>query len=135
MNAEGNALKLKVKRLITLENVNFTTPTPPLTGGGGLYRHKSAFKLPHFWIPRFENNASNSVNCKNCRNMMIKLTQDIHTQKKVLILKSAITGEIAKLVSDELSYDQAMHMLASVYANELLQPQSKIQGFITLVQQ
>ena len=86
MNAEVNALKLKVKRLLTFENAKFTTSRPPLTEGGPSW-HTSALKLPRLQIPRFENNASGGVDWENFRNMMTKLTADMDPQEKVLILK------------------------------------------------
>ena len=134
-NTEVNALKLKIKRLLTLENAKSTTSRPPLSMGTGSSTHSSALKLPRLQIPRFENNASGSVDWDNFRNLMTKLTADLDPQEKIFILKSALTGESSKLVANELSYEQAMRMLTSVYGNELLQLQSKIQGFIALVQQ
>lgn len=51
----------------------------------------------------------------------------------IFILKTALSGASSKLVANEQDYDLAMAMLSSVYGNELLQNQCKIQEFIGLV--
>ena len=135
LNKEINALKLRVKRLTTFENVKHSNTRAPIATGAGGPGHSTTLKLPRIQIPRFEDNVSGSVNWDNFRNMMVKLTLGMDPQEKIFILKSALTGESAKLVANEQSYDQAMSMLTSVYGNELLQLQSKIQEFIGLVHQ
>ena len=45
-NAEVNALKLKIKRLLTLENAKFTMYRAPLSVGTGSSGHLYALKLP-----------------------------------------------------------------------------------------
>ena len=121
VNKEVNALKLKVQRLMTLEIAKHTSGRPPFPDGRGASGYVSAFKLPRIQIPRFEDNVSGSVNWENFRSMMTKLPSEIDPQEKAFILKRALTGESAKLVANEQSYEQAINMLASVYWNELLQ--------------
>ena len=135
LNKEINALKLRVKRLMTFENAKLSNTRAPVATGAGGPGHLTTLKLPRIQIPRFEDNVSGSVNWDNFRNMMAKLTLGMDPQEKIFILKSALTGESAKLVANEQSYDQAMSMLTSVYGKELLQLQSKIQEFIGLVHQ
>lgn len=120
---------------MTLEIAKHTSGRPPFPDGRGASGYVSAFKLPRIQIPRFEDNVSGSVNWENFRSMMTKLPSEIDPQEKAFILKRALTGESAKLVANEQSYEQAINMLASVYWNELLQLQSKIQELITLLQQ
>ena len=57
--------------------------------------------------------------------MMLKLTAEMAPEEKIFVLKSALSGDSAKLVADEQDHDQAMGMLSRVYGNELLQSQSR----------
>ena len=76
---------------------------------------------------------SGSFDWENFKNMMLKLTSEMAPEQKIFVLKSALSGDSAKLVANEQDHDQALGMLSSVYGNELLQSQSKIQEFISLV--
>ena len=62
--------------------------------------------------------------------MLLKLTAEMASEQKIFVLKSALTGDSSKLIANENDYDQALSMLSSVYGNELLQSQSKIQEFL-----
>ena len=100
---------------------------------GGHAAANSALKLPRIQIPRFEDNASETLNWENFKHMMTKLTTDMAQEERIFVLKSALSGDSAKLVANENDYNLAIAMLSSVYGNELLQSQSKIQEFIALV--
>merc|ERR1712015_241705 len=94
---------------------------------------QSALKLPRIQIPRFEDNRSGSLDWENFKNMLLKLTAKMAPEQKIFVLKSALSGDSSKLVANENDYDQALGMLSSVYGNELLQSQSKIQELINLI--
>ena len=131
LNEDMNSLKLKVKRLVTMDamRVGATTQTTSTRSSNP----HSALKLPRIQIPRFEDNNTGTLDWENFKHMMSKLTADMSPEEKIFVLKSALSGESAKLVANEQDHAQAMNMLYSVYGNELLQSQSKIQEFISLV--
>ena len=131
MNDEINALKLKVKRLMTMDSMR--SSTNKASSGGGAAAQHSALKLPRIQIPRFEDNATGTLNWDNFKQMMTKLTAGMPQEERIFILKIALSGQSSKLVANEQDYPQAMAMLSSVYGNELLQNQCKIQEFISLV--
>ena len=131
LNQDVKSLKLKVQRPVTMDAMRAGT-TAPSTSAKPASSH-SALKLPRIQIPRFENNKSGTLDWENFKNMMLKLTAEMAPEEKIFVLKSALSGDSAKLVANEHDHDQAMGMLSSVYGNELLQSQSKIQEFISLV--
>ena len=126
LNQDVKSLKLRVQRLVTMDAMRAVTSTSQPTGAKST-SSQSALKLPRIQIPRFENNKSGSLDWENFKHMMLKLTSEMAPEQKILVLKSALSGDSSKLVANEQDYDQALGMLSSVYGNELLQSQSKIQ--------
>ena len=108
-----------------------TSTTQP--AGAKSTSSQSALKLPRIQIPRLEDNRSGSLDSENFKNMLLKLTAEMAPEHKIFVLKSALSGASSKLVANENDNGQALSMLSSVYGNELLQSQSKIQEFINLI--
>ena len=131
LNDDVKSLKLRVQRLITMDSIR-ARPVPQAGASHPVNSH-SSLKLPRIQIPRFEDNKTGTLEWENFKNMMQKLTTEMPSEEKIFVLKSALSGESAKLVANEQDHDLAMAMLSSVYGNELLQSQSKIQEFISLI--
>ena len=125
-------MKLRVQRLLTIDAMR-TVQNSTHHPGAKVINSQSALKLPRIQIPRFEDNKSGSLDWENFKTMLLKLTAEMASEQKIFVLKSAFTGDSSKLIANENDYDQALSMLSSVYGNELLQSQSKIQEFINLI--
>ena len=132
LNQEVKSMKLRVQRLLTIDAMR-TVQNSTHHPGAKVINSQSALKLPRIQIPRFEDNKSGSLDWENFKTMLLKLTAEMASEQKIFVLKSAFTGDSSKLIANENDYDQALSMLSSVYGNELLQSQSKIQEFINLI--
>ena len=131
LNEDVKSLKLRVQRVVTMDSMR-SRPAPHATTSHPV-TSQSSLKLPRIQIPRFEDNKTGTLDWENFKNMMQKLTNEMAPEERIFVLKSALSGESAKLVANEQDHDLAMAMLSSLYGNKLLQSQSKIQEFISLI--